>query len=64
MIRKVEIERFTAISAKPFHDVVAAINTSIEHPNMAEFGQAVQTAESAADLEAVVRRVCSGYRPC
>jgi uncharacterized protein (DUF302 family) len=57
MIRKVEMERFTVISAKPFHDVVAAIKTSIGNPNMAEFGQAVHAAESAADLEAVVRRV-------
>jgi uncharacterized protein (DUF302 family) len=57
MIRKVEMERFTVISAKPFHDVVAAIKTSIGNPNMAEFGQAVQETESAADLEAVVRRV-------
>jgi uncharacterized protein (DUF302 family) len=57
MIRKMEIERFTVISAKPFDDVVAAIKTSVGNPNMAEFGQAVQAAESAADLEAVVRRV-------
>jgi uncharacterized protein (DUF302 family) len=57
MIRKVEMERFTVISAKPFDDVVATIKTSIGNPNMAEFGKAVQAAESAADLEAVVRRV-------
>jgi uncharacterized protein (DUF302 family) len=57
MIRKVEMERFTVISPKPFHDVIAAIKTSIGTPNMAEFGHAVQEAESAADVEAVVRRV-------
>jgi uncharacterized protein (DUF302 family) len=57
MIRKVEMERFTVISAKPFDEVVAAIKASVGNPNMAEFGKAVQKAESAADLEAVVRPV-------
>ena len=31
--------------------------TSVGNPNMAEFGKAVQEAESAAELDAVVRRV-------
>jgi hypothetical protein len=35
MIRKVEIERFTVISARPFDEVVAAIKTSIGNSNMA-----------------------------
>ena len=35
MIRKVEIERFTVISARPFDAVVAAIKTSIGNPNIA-----------------------------
>jgi len=37
MIRKVEMERFTVISARPFDEVVAAFKTSIGNPNMAEF---------------------------
>src|SRR6185295_4304839 len=57
MISKVEMERFTVISVKPFDDVIAAMKTSVGNPNMAEFGKAVQEAESAAELDAVVRRV-------
>jgi uncharacterized protein (DUF302 family) len=57
MICKVEIERFTVISARPFDDVIVAIKTSIGIPNMAEFWQGIQAAESAAELDAVVRRV-------
>jgi len=48
MIRKVELERFTVISSKPFDEVIAAIKAAIGHPNMAEFWQAMQRATSAA----------------
>ncbi len=57
MISKVEMERFTVISVNPFDDIVAAVKTSVGNPNMAEFGKAVQEAESAAELDDVVRRV-------
>jgi len=55
MIRKVELERFTVISSKPFDEVIAAIKAAIGHPNMAEFWQAMQRATSAAELEAAVQ---------
>src|SRR5580698_4397025 len=55
MIRKVEVERITVISAKPFDDVVAAIKSSVGNPNMAAFGKAVRDAESSAGLDAAVR---------
>ena len=45
MIRKVEMERFTVISARPFDEVVAAIKTSIGNPNMAEFWKSMQSTE-------------------
>ena len=57
MIRKVEIERFTVISARPFDEVVAAIKTSIGNPNMAEFWKSMQEAKSAAELDAAIQRV-------
>ena len=57
MIRKLEMERFTVISAQPFDEVVAAIKASIRNPNMAEFWKSTQEAKSAADLDAIVRRV-------
>ena len=57
MIRKVEMERFTVISARPFDEVVAAIKTSIGNPNMAEFWKSMQEAKSAAELDAAIQRV-------
>jgi uncharacterized protein (DUF302 family) len=55
VIRKVEVERFTVVSARPFDDVVAAIKASIGNPNMAEFAKSTQEAKSAADLDAAVQ---------
>src|SRR6266705_5894634 len=57
MIRKVAMERFTVISARPFDEVVAAIKTSIGNPNMAEFWKSMQEAKSAAELDAAIQRV-------
>jgi uncharacterized protein (DUF302 family) len=57
MIRKVEMERFTIISSKPFDAVVAAIKASIGHPNMAVLWQATQRATNAAELEAAIKPV-------
>ncbi len=37
MIRKIEVERFTLNSSKPFDQVVAALNSAVGHPDMAEF---------------------------
>jgi len=55
MIRKVEMERFTVTSSKPFDAVVAAIKASVGHPNMAEFWQAAQRATTATELEAAIQ---------
>jgi len=60
MIRKVEMERFTVISSKPFDDVVAALKAAIGHPNMVEFWRSIQTAASEAELEAAVQPVLGG----
>jgi uncharacterized protein (DUF302 family) len=57
MIRKVEMERFTLISSKPFDEVVAALKAAIGHPNMAELWQATQRATTAAELEAAIQPV-------
>src|SRR5271163_239981 len=55
MISKVEMERFTVTSSKPFDVVVAAIKASIGHPNMADLWQATQRATTAAELEAAIQ---------
>ena len=57
MIRKVEMERFTVISVRPFREVVAAIKTSIGNPNVDEFWKSTQEARSAAELDTAVQRV-------
>jgi uncharacterized protein (DUF302 family) len=57
MIRKVEMERFSMISPKPFDAVVGAIKASIGHPNMAEFWQTTQRATTAAELEVAIQPV-------
>ncbi len=55
MIRKVEMERFTVTSSKPFDAVVAAIKASTGHPNMEELWQATQRATTVAELEAAIQ---------
>jgi uncharacterized protein (DUF302 family) len=55
-IRKVEIERRSMISSKPFEVVVAALKAAIGHPNMVEFAKATQGARTFAELESVVHR--------
>jgi uncharacterized protein (DUF302 family) len=55
MIRKVEMERFTVTTSRPFDAVVAGIKASIGHPNMAELWQATQRATGATELEAAIQ---------
>jgi uncharacterized protein (DUF302 family) len=57
MIRKVEMERFTVTSSKPFDVVLAAIKASIGHPNTAELWRATLRATTAAELEAAIQPV-------
>jgi uncharacterized protein (DUF302 family) len=50
-IRKIEIERLSVISSKPFDAVVGSLETAIGHPDMAEFFAATGSARTSADLE-------------
>ena len=50
-IRKIEIERFSVTSSKPFEVVVAAIKASVGQPDMVEFAKSIRTAGSFAELE-------------
>jgi len=56
MIKKIEVERFSIISAKPFDQVVAALDAAIGHPDVAEFARASQDARSFAELKSVVEK--------
>jgi len=54
--RRIEMERFSVVSSKPFQGVLAALNAAVGHPDMAEFARAAKAARTPADLEDVVRR--------
>jgi hypothetical protein len=51
MISKIEVERFTLSSSKPFDQVVAALNSAVGHPDMAEFWKSTHQAQSDAELQ-------------
>src|SRR5580693_2747467 len=55
MIRKIEMERLTVTSSKPFDVVVVGIKASVGHPNMASLWQAVQRATTDTELDAAIQ---------
>ena len=57
LIRKVEIERFTLTSSKPFDQVVAALNAAVGHPDMAEFWRSTHRTQSVAELKSTIPAV-------
>src|SRR5579862_5967454 len=57
MIKKIEIERFSATSTKPFEEVLASINDAVGHPEMAEFWESTHRAQTLAELESTIQKV-------
>jgi len=55
-IRKIEVERLTMTSSKPFDAVVTAIEAAVGHPDMGEFMKAIQDARTFAELESAIQR--------
>jgi uncharacterized protein (DUF302 family) len=55
-ITKIEVERASVISTKPFEKVVDALKAAIGHPDMIEFAKATAGARTFADLESAVRK--------
>ena len=55
-IRKVEIERFSLISSKPFESILQKLEAQIGHPDMNAFAKAVAAAESYGELEKIVQK--------
>lgn len=55
-IRKIEIERLSVTSSKPFDVVVAALEAAVGHPDMVEFVKETKEARTSAELEAAVQR--------
>jgi uncharacterized protein (DUF302 family) len=56
MIRKLEVERFTLSSSKSFDQVVAALNSAVGHPDMAEFWKSTHQAQSDAELQNTIEK--------
>jgi uncharacterized protein (DUF302 family) len=55
MIR-IEVDRFSLTTSKPFDEVVAGINAGIGHPEMAKFAKSTHEARSFAELKSAVER--------
>jgi uncharacterized protein (DUF302 family) len=55
-IAKVEVERFSVTSAKPFETIVAALKSAIGQPDIVNFFKETRATESFPDLERVVQR--------
>ena len=56
MIRKIEIERFSITSSKPFEAVMAALKAGVGRLDLVEFAKASKSADTFAELEKVIGR--------
>ena len=56
MISKIEVERFTLSSSKPFDQVVTALNAEVGHPDMSEFWKSTDRAQSDAELQNTIEK--------
>ena len=56
MIRKIEVERFTLSSSKPFDQVVATLGSAVGHPDMTEFWKLTLQAQSDAELQKTMEK--------
>jgi uncharacterized protein (DUF302 family) len=52
--KQITIERFNITSAKPFAEVVRAIEAQVGHPDIKQFYEAIQAAEDDQELQRVV----------
>jgi hypothetical protein len=55
MIARVEVERFSLISSRPFDKILAAIKAAIGHPDMVAFAKRTAAAPTFPEFESVVR---------
>ena len=57
MTRILEIERFSLVSPKAFDEVIAALNATVGHPDMAEFWKSTHRTRSVGELEGAIKKV-------
>jgi uncharacterized protein (DUF302 family) len=55
-VRKIEVERLTFTSSKPFDEIVSALKAAIAQPNMAEFWKEIKGARTAAELSSRIEK--------
>ena len=55
-IRRVEIERFSMASSRPFESVLATLKAAVGRLDMVEFMKAFQEAQTFTELENIIRR--------
>jgi hypothetical protein len=53
-IKQITVERFSVTSAKPFDQVIKALEARVGRPNMPAFGKDIASAKTFQDLEAIV----------
>jgi len=56
MIAKIEVERFSLTSSRPFDEVLAAIKGAVGNPNMVDFAKTTSAARTFVELESAVRK--------
>jgi len=56
MISKIEVERFSRTSFRPFDEVLASINDAVGHPDMVEFAKTTAATRTFTELESTIRR--------
>ena len=56
MTRQISVERVSVTSSKPFEAVVAALETVVGRPNMAEFSKEVGSATSFGEMRQTIQR--------
>src|SRR5215467_7308664 len=55
-VRKVEIERLSVISSKPFEEILTTLEAAIGHPDMFEFMKAMHASSTFAEFESTVHK--------
>src|SRR5467141_5386936 len=56
MTRKVEMERFTLTSSKPFNQIIAAFKAAVGQPDIEEFWRSTHRTQSLAELESTIEK--------
>jgi uncharacterized protein (DUF302 family) len=54
-MKEIKIQRFSVTSSKRFHEVVAAIEAAVGHPDMRSFSKNIGAAKTFPEMEEIVR---------